>query len=128
MKKGIMVAALSAVLMVLPVSSRVYAQGVNLTGHWQVLRDGKSETTLLTLNQSEDSITGKWAPAKGAASEIENGNIAGDTLTFSFIHDNKRFNATGHLSGDTISFDVIGPKKWGMTKTIHGKATRGDMQ
>jgi hypothetical protein len=112
MKKDLMVAALFAVLMVLPVSSRVYAQGATLTGQWQVLRDGKSETTLLTLSQSGDSITGKWAPAKGAASEIENGKIAGDTLTFSFIHDKKRFNAKGHLGGDTISFDIIGPKKW----------------
>jgi hypothetical protein len=127
-EEGLMVAPLFAVLMVLPVSSRVYAQGATLTGQWQVLRDGKSETRLLTLSQSGDSIAGKWAPAKGAASEIENGKIAGDTLTFSFIHDKKRFNATGHLSGDTISFDIIGPKKWGMTKTIHGKAARGDMQ
>ena len=59
MKKGLMVAALSTVLMALPVSSRVYAQGVNLTGHWQVLRDGKSETTLVTLSQG-DSV-----PASG---------------------------------------------------------------
>jgi hypothetical protein len=91
MKKGLMVAALTAVLVVLPVSSRVYAEGPTLAGQWQVLREGKSETTLLTLSQSEDSPTGQWTPAKGTASVIENGKIARDTLTFSFIHDKKRF-------------------------------------
>ena len=124
MKKNLMI----AVLMVLTISSQAYAQGAALTGQWYVLPDGKSVTTLLTLSQSGDSITGKWAPAKGAASEIENGKIEGDTLTFSFISDNKRFNATGHLIGDTMTFDIVGPKKWGKTRTIHAKAARGDMQ
>jgi hypothetical protein len=125
MKRSLIATALSAVLMVLPISSQVYAQGENLTGKWYVLPDGKSITTLLTLNQSGDSVTGNWAPAKGPASKIENGKIVGDTLTFSFIYENKRFDATGHLSGDNGSFDIVGPKKWGKAKTIHSKAARG---
>ena len=125
MKKFFMVAASSTVLMVISATPLVYAQSASLTGRWQVVCDGKSGRALLTLNQSGDFISGKWTPAKGAASEIKNGKIAGDTLTFSFVHDRMHFNATGHLNGDTISFDVIELKKDGKTKAIHGKATRG---
>ena len=120
-----MVAASSTVLMMISATPLVYAQSANLTGQWQVVCDGKSGTALLTLNQSGDSIAGKWTPAKGAASEIENGKVAGDTLTFSFVHHKMHFNATGRLNGDTISFDVIELKKGGKTKAIHGRATRG---
>jgi len=123
MKKNIMIKLLFAVSIVLPMSSQVYAEGATLTGKWYVLPDGKSKVTLLTLSQSGDSITGNWAPDKGTSSEIENGKIAGDTLTFSFISEKKQFSATGHVSGGTMSFDIIGPKK-----TIHAKAARGDMQ
>jgi hypothetical protein len=93
MKKCFMVAASSAVLMMLSIAPLVYAQSANLTGQWQVVRDGKPGTTLLTLSQSGESITGKWAPAKGSASEIVDGKIGGDTLTFSFVHDKAHFNA-----------------------------------
>jgi hypothetical protein len=36
--------------------------------------------------------------------------------------------ATGNFSGHTIFFDVVGPKKWGKTETIYGKAIRRNMQ
>jgi hypothetical protein len=121
--KNLMVKVLSAVLMVLPMSTQVYAEGVTLAGKWYVLPDGKSKVTLLTLSQSGDSLTGTWAPDKGTPSEIENAKIAGDTLTFSFISEKKQFNATGHVTGGTMSFDIIGPKN----KTIHAKAAHGDM-
>jgi hypothetical protein len=52
MKKRLMVAALGTVLMVLTMSSRAYAQGAALAGHWYVPTDGKSVATLLTLSQS----------------------------------------------------------------------------
>jgi len=92
-----------------------------------VAREDKPGTTLLTLTQSGDTLTGKWIPAKGATSEIENAKIAGDILTFSFIHDKTHFNATFHLSGDSMPFDVVELKKHGKTKDIHGKATRKSM-
>jgi hypothetical protein len=73
---------------------------------------------------------GTLSPAipKGTTSAIENGKIAADTLTFTFTSQKKQFNATGHLVGDTMNFDIVGPKKWGKTRTIHAKAARGDMQ
>jgi hypothetical protein len=123
MKKNLVIKVLSALLMVLPVSTRVYAEGVTLAGKWYVLPDGKSKVTLLTLSQAGDSLRGSWTPDKGASSEIENAKIEGNTLTFSFISEKKQFNATGHVTGGTISFDIIGPKN----KTIHAQAARGDM-
>jgi hypothetical protein len=128
MKKSPIVSALPAVLAMLALSAHVYAQAANPVGKWYVLPDGKSEATTLVLNQSGDSITGDWTPPKGTASPIENGKIAADTLTFAFTSQKKQFNATGHLSGDTMAIDIVGPKKWGKTRTIHAKAARGNMQ
>jgi hypothetical protein len=128
MKKSPIVGALPTVLALLALSAHLYAQAANPVGKWYVLPDGKSEATPLVLNQSGDSITGDWTPPKGAASAIENGKIAADMLTFTFTAQKKQFNATGHLIGDTMTFDIVGPKKWGKTRTIHAKAARGDMQ
>ena len=123
MKKRLLIAALCGVLMALPISPEAHAQGVNLTGTWQVKSDKVPGVTILKLIQSGDSVSGTWQPAQGNPSEIENGKIVGETLTFSFIRNTHPINATGHLSGNTISFDIIG-HKWGMSKTVHRTATR----
>src|ERR1700731_1648944 len=123
MKKRLSVAALCGVVMVLTISREAHAQGVNLTGTWQVKSEKEPEVTILKLRQSGDTISGTWQPAHGDPSEIENGKIAGETLTFSFTRNTHPINATGHLSGDTISFDITG-HKWGMSKTVHRTATR----
>jgi hypothetical protein len=123
MKKRLSVAALCGVVMVLTISREAHAQGVNLTGTWQVKSEKEPEVTILKLRQSGDTISGAWQPAHGDPSEIENGKIAGETLTFSFTRNTHPINATGHLSGDTISFDITG-HKWGMSKTVHRTATR----
>src|SRR5260370_3916432 len=59
-KKSLMIAALSGVFMVLPMSSEAYGQGVNLTGTWQVKSDKDPGVTVLKLNQSGDFVSGKW--------------------------------------------------------------------
>jgi hypothetical protein len=123
MKKRLMLATLCGVFMVLPISSEAHAQAVNLTGTWEVKGGKDPGVTVLKLSQSGDSISGTWQPAQGDPSEIENGKIAGETLTFSFVHNTHHINATGHLSGNTISFDLTG-HKWGMSKTVHRTATR----
>jgi hypothetical protein len=118
-----MIAALCGVFMTLPISPEAYAQGVNLTGTWQVKSDKDPGVTILKLRQSGNSVSGTWQPAQGDPSEIKNGKIVGETLTFSFTRNTHPINATGHLSGDTISFDITG-HKWGMSKTVHRTATR----
>jgi hypothetical protein len=126
--KGLMVAASSAVLMMLSMTPLVYGQSASVTGQWLVVYEGTSETALLTLSQAGNSATGQWMSEKGATSKLKDGKLAGDTLTFSFGHDKAHFNATGHLTGDTMSLDVIELQKGGKTVEIHGKATRGGMQ
>ena len=123
MKKCLMIAALCGVFMALPALPEAHAQGVNFTGTWKVKSDKDPGVTILKLSQSGDSVSGTWQPAQGDPSEIENGKIVGETLTFSFTRNTHPVNATGHLSGDTISFDITG-HKWGMSKTVHRTATR----
>jgi hypothetical protein len=115
MKTRLRIAALCGVFIVLPISPEAQAQGVNFTGTWQVKSDKDPGVTVLKLSQSGDTVSGRWQPARGDPSEIENGKIAGQTLTFSFIHNTHQINARGHLSGDTISFDITG-HKWGIAK------------
>ena len=123
MKKHLMIAALCGVFMALTGSPEAHAQGVNLTGTWQVKSDKDPGVTILKLSQSGDSVSGTWQPAQGDPSEIENGKVVGEILTFSFSRNTHPINATGHLNGDTISFDITG-HKWGLSKTVHRTATR----
>ena len=123
MKKRLMIATLCGVFMALLFSPEAHAQGVNLTGTWQVKSDKDPGVTILKLSQSGDSVSGTWQPAQGDPSEIENGKVVGEILTFSFSRNTHPINATGHLNGDTISFDITG-HKWGLSKTVHRTATR----
>jgi hypothetical protein len=123
MKKRLMIAALCGVFMALTGWSEAHAQGVNFTGTWQVKSDKDRSVTILKLSQSGDSVSGTWQPAQGDPSEIENGKVVGETLTFSCTRNTHPINVTGRLSGDTISFDITG-HKWGMSKTVHRTATR----
>ena len=106
MKKSFVVAASSGVLMMLSMTP-LYGLSAGVTGQWLVVFKGKSETALLTLGQRGDSTTGQWMSEKGTTSKLKDGKLAGDTLTFSFVHDKTHFNATGHLIGDTMLLDVI---------------------
>src|SRR5258708_30084735 len=124
MKKRLMIGALCGVFMAFPVSPEAHAQAVNLTGTWQVKSDKDPGVTILKLSQSGDCVSGTWQPAHGDPSEIENGKLVGEILTFSFTRNTRPINATGHLrGGDAISFDITG-HKWGMSKTVHRTATR----
>jgi len=127
MKKRFMATTSPAVLMMLSMTP-LYGLSAGVTGQWLVVFKGKSETALLTLGQRGDSTTGQWMSEKGTTSKLKDGKLAGDTLTFSFVHDKAHFNATGHFTGDTMSLDVVELQKDGKTADIHGKATRGGMQ
>jgi hypothetical protein len=128
MKKVFMAATSATVLMMLSMTSFVFAKTDDRTGQWLVVYEGNPETALLTLNQAGDSATGQWMTEKGATSKIKDGRFSGDILTFSFVHDKANFTATGHLAGDTMSLDIVELQKGGKTTEIHGKATRNRMQ
>jgi hypothetical protein len=127
-KKSFMVATLATVLMMLSMTSFVFAKTEGLTGQWLVVYEGNPETALLTLNQAGDSATGQWMTEKGATSKIKDGRFSGDIVTFSFVHDKTHFTATGRLEGDTLSLDIVELQKGGKTTEIHGKANRNEMQ
>src|ERR1700730_9831937 len=118
MKKHLMIAVLYGVFVAFPVSPAAHDQGVNRTGTSQVKSDKAPGATILKLSQSGNSVSGTWQPAQGDPSEIENGKVVGEILTFSFSRNTHPINATGHLNGDTISFDITG-HKWGLSKTVH---------
>jgi hypothetical protein len=123
-----MVATSATVLMMLSMTSFVFAKTEGRTGQWIVVYEGNPETALLTLNQAGDSATGQWMTEKGATSKIKDGRFSGGILTFSFDHDKAHFTATGHLAGDTMSLDIVELQKDGKTTEIHGKATRNGVQ
>ena len=128
MKKNFMVATSATVLMMLSMTSFVFAKTEDRARQWLVVYEGNPETSLLTLNQAGDSATGQWMTEKGATSKTKDGRISGDILTFSFVHDKAHFSATGHLAGDTMSLDIVELQKGGKTNEIHGKATRNGKQ
>src|SRR5260370_23127119 len=99
MKKRLMIAALLGVFIALPISPEAHAQGVNLTGTWQVKSDKDPGVTILKLSQSGDFVSGTWQPAHGNPSEIENCKIVVETLTFSFIRNTHPIKPTAHRSG-----------------------------
>src|SRR5258707_13851470 len=95
MKKRLFIAALCGVFLALPISPGAHAQGVNLTGTWQVKSDKDPGVTILKLSQSGDSVSGTWQPGHGNPSEIENGKIVGKTLTFSLTRNTHRYQCDG---------------------------------
>lgn len=127
MPKRLMLLAATALSMTMVTAPIIHAQSASLTGQWKVVRDDKPGTTLLVFTQSGELFTGKWVPAKGAASDLENGKIEGDTLTLSFVHDKARFNASGHLSADSMELEITQRKKNGKGEMIHARATRESM-
>ena len=70
MKKHLMIAALCGVFMALTGSPEAHAQGVNLTGTWQVKSDKDPGVTILKLSQSGESVSGMWQPAHGDPSVV----------------------------------------------------------
>jgi hypothetical protein len=58
-----MIAALCVVFMAFPVSPEAHAQGLNLTGTWEVKSDKEPGVTILKLSQSGHSVSGKGSPS-----------------------------------------------------------------
>ncbi len=91
-------------------------------GRWEVTRAGKPGITILNITQVGERVTGNWELSKGATTEIENCKISGDTLTFSFVRENSRFNATAQIKGDAMTLDIS--QLTNGRERIHAKASR----
>jgi|SRR5579864_7039354 len=80
------------------------------TWKWTVERNGNTIETTLKLKQDGDKLTGTITGRQGAESAIEDGKVAGDTVSFKVTREfngNKIvFAYEGKLNGDTIKGDT----------------------
>jgi hypothetical protein len=90
--------------------SPVLAGDVTGTWKWTVERNGNTFENTLKLKQEGEKVTGKITGRQGNETEIEDGKIKDDTVSFTVT---REFNGNkvvmkyqGKLSGDTIKGDT----------------------
>jgi hypothetical protein len=94
-------------LVVVP-GSGTSARAADATGTWKwtVARGGNAFEQTLKLKQDGEKLTGTITGRQGAETAIENGKVAGDTVSFKVTREfngNKIvFSYEGKLDGDTI--------------------------
>ncbi len=83
------------------------------TGKWSAEmpgRGGQTMTMNITLKADGDKLSGTVAGGRGET-QISDGKIAGDTITFSVVREfngnQMKQNYTGTIEGDTIHFTVV---------------------
>ena len=90
----------------LGVGAAALAADATGTWKWTVERDGNSYETTLKLKQDGDRLTGTMSGRQGSETAIEDGKVAGDTISFKVTRefgDNKVVQMyQGKVSGDTI--------------------------
>ena len=80
------VAGFSVVLMILAVCAMAGAQApAKVAGTWTMSNTGRNGnvTNTLTITQDGAKFTGTMKPEQGDAVPLENGTVAGNTITFS---------------------------------------------
>ena len=90
----------------------VAALAADVTGKWTAEMPGRGgRTQQMTINLKADgaTLTGSMVNPRGET-QISNGKIDGDTVTFSVVREfqgnSMKMNYTGTVSGDTIQFKV----------------------
>jgi hypothetical protein len=109
-KKTVIAAAFA-----LAAASPAFAAEAGAAGTWKgevKLPTGQALPFVVHLKQSGDAITGTMDGIGGAPDvTIEDGKIAGDTITFHGTRQNNngavKFSYTGKLAGDAIDFDIV---------------------
>jgi len=103
-------AGVRAVALALSVASVAWA--ADISGKWKAqyqTPDGQQRESLFTFQVSGEALTGIVASAMGEA-KIEDGKVAGETLTFSvtrnFQGQDVKVRYNGKVAGDTINFTV----------------------
>lgn len=102
---------LAAVVLLSVASSAFAADGAAGKWTWTFKRpDGKEVKSVLTLKQEGEKLTGTSKLDTGEEHPIENGKLAGDTLSFSITRerDGRKLTAnySGKLSADAITGKV----------------------
>ncbi len=103
MKKKLLLFVFSAILSI----SVACAQDV--TGHWTG-KVADQYNIAYDFKVQGETLTGKDTHPDGSVSDISNGNIKGDTLSFDVPIQGNVTHVTGKINGDTItlSFSVQG--------------------
>jgi hypothetical protein len=90
----------------------VAAFAADVTGKWTAEmpgRGGQTQQMTITLKADGGALTGSMTSPRGET-EISDGKIDGDTVTFSVVREfqgnSMKMNYTGKVSGDTIQFKV----------------------
>jgi len=103
-------AAALGLAVVLGAGTPVLAAEATGTWKWTVERNGNTFETTLKLKQEGEKLTGKITGRQGNETEIEDGKVKDDTVSFKVT---REFNGNkvvmtyqGKLSGDTIKGDT----------------------
>ncbi len=82
--------------------SFLFAQTNNITGHWtgEIMNQYKVAYDFVA---NGDSLTGKDTHYDGSVSDISNGKVMGDSISFSVPIQGQLTPVTGKLHGDTLS-------------------------
>jgi hypothetical protein len=98
MKKKI----LFAFIFTLCSSSFLFAQNTDFTGHWTGKVMNQYDVTYDFIATS-DSLTGKDTHYDGSVSEISNGKITGDSISYDVPVRGESTHVTGKLSGEVLT-------------------------
>lgn len=91
-----------------PPAARAASPAADATGTWKwsVERNGQTFETTLKLKQEGEKLTGTVSGRQGRETEIEDGKVAGDEISFKVVREfnNNRFEQKfkGKVEGDTI--------------------------
>lgn len=102
----------------------ITALAADATGKWSVTlspEDGQSDSGVAILKQNGDLLTGTAGPADGELSEISNGKVDGNKVSFDLARPNGmvlKINLI--LDGDSMTGDVVATKDG---QTMKGKVT-----
>ncbi|MGN6194405.1 MAG: hypothetical protein ACTHOB_05670 [Ginsengibacter sp.] len=82
--------------------SFLFAQSSDITGHWtgEIMNQYKVTYDFVAKG---DSLTGKDTHYDGSVSDITNGRVMGDSISFSVPIQGQLTPVTGKLHGDTLS-------------------------
>jgi hypothetical protein len=103
----------------------VVALAADATGKWTFEQQGRrgTVTQTLMLKASGSELTGTVDAGRGGPTEISNGKVDGDNISFEVT---REFNGnsfttkyTGKVMGDTIELTIAGPR--GEPRTVTAK-------
>jgi len=85
--------------------SFLFAQDNNITGHWSGKVMNQYDVTYDFVAQG-DSLTGKDTHYDGSVSDISNGKVIGDSISFTVPIQGQMTPVTGKLKGEVLTINL----------------------